>query len=547
MKSVTYVIFKNNQRRDISQNDGIRGKIFNVISFIIVFGALAGFMTWASITITKRLEAINQGYAFINIMLLGNFLILFFESIFQVINSLFFSKDLKQLLRMPIKSKDIVHGKLLKLITAEYQLETIMLAIPMIVYGVMNSVSILFYMYVLAIMIILPVIPISVTAVITGIIMYFTNNIKNKTKVMYLTIILSFIFLNIFISLVSNQLSIPKLFTDEVINVENGISSEISNGFKLITPIMKSLENCESIEGIKNILVYYFESIATYIIAITIISLLYLKCVIGTVINGSKETRKEDVNLSIKDFEKRTIRRAYLDKEYKILRRSPIFFIQCIIMPIITALVMLVICIVVKNAINGLDEGIIYQIRLLTKTSLMAGGFVSIVQLLYMLNFASIIAISKEEKAATITKYIPIKLTRQLNYKLFIGKAINFISFVPVIILYYLCTKNVLYSIVVLIMAILLSKLDNKIKILIDLKNPRTDWDSEFAMMKQNTNVMYELFYTMIVAVILVLLGFIVKSINLYFSIIVSIGVIMNIILNRYILKNERKIFDKLY
>lgn len=83
MKSLTSIIFKNETRRDIGANDGIKGKILSALSFIIVFGALAGFMIWASIYITERLEIINQPYAFINIMLLGNFLILFFESIFQ--------------------------------------------------------------------------------------------------------------------------------------------------------------------------------------------------------------------------------------------------------------------------------------------------------------------------------------------------------------------------------------------------------------------------------------------------------------------------------
>ena len=73
MKSLTSIIYKNELRKDIGVNDGIKGKILSAVSFIIVFSALSGFMIWASIYITKRLEIINQPYAFINIMLLGNF------------------------------------------------------------------------------------------------------------------------------------------------------------------------------------------------------------------------------------------------------------------------------------------------------------------------------------------------------------------------------------------------------------------------------------------------------------------------------------------
>lgn len=56
MKGLTSIIFKNEARRDIWTNDGIKGKMLSALSFIIVFSALAGFRIWASIYITERLE-----------------------------------------------------------------------------------------------------------------------------------------------------------------------------------------------------------------------------------------------------------------------------------------------------------------------------------------------------------------------------------------------------------------------------------------------------------------------------------------------------------
>lgn len=78
------------------------------------------------------------------------------KSIFESLNALYFSKDLKILLRMPIKSKDIVNGKLINMILSEYQMETIMLAIPMIVYGILTKAGALFYTYMIIILAILP-------------------------------------------------------------------------------------------------------------------------------------------------------------------------------------------------------------------------------------------------------------------------------------------------------------------------------------------------------------------------------------------------------
>ena len=522
MKTLTSVIFKNEKRKKISSSDGIREKIFSILSFLIVFGALAGFMVWASIYITKKLEEINQAYGFINIMLLGNFAILLLESIFQTLNNLYFSKDLKILLRMPIKSKDIIHGKLSNLIISEYQMEIIMLAIPMIVYGIMNQVNFYFYIYVTVILLVLPVIPISITATIVAIIMRFTNLIKNKSKAMYIAIILAVIVLNTVLLAFGGQISVLELFSKNITN---------------------SLRYYDTVFGIKSLALYVVESILIYLVSIMIISPIYLKGAIGTVINGNKKTKK--VELKLKDFKRNSYKKAYLNKEFKIIKRTPIFLIQCIIMPLVLVGFILIISIALIMVVKNMGIDIMYQIKSLANCSWIAGGFLAILQILYMINFASIIAISKEERAAILIKCIPIKLSRQLNLKLVIGKIINLIFSIIIVSLYYVCTKNIVYSICFFIISTGLNLLSEKIKILIDLRNPKTNWDSEYAMMKQNTNVMYELFYTMIVALITIFAGLIITNINIYFGIMIVVVLVTNIALNKYIFNNDNKIFSK--
>ena len=164
-----------------------------------------------------------------------------------------------------------------------------------------------------------------------------------------------------------------------------------------------------------------------------------------------------------------------------------------------------------------------------------------------MINFTSIIAISKEERWAVITKYIPIKLSRQLNMKLFIGKITNFISSLAVIFWYYVCTLNIRNSIFILIISLGLNIFGEKVKILIDLRNPKINWDNEYTMMRQNTNVMYELFYTILIMGIMIGTGLMIKNLTVYFFIMTLIIVCINIILNHYIWKNDRKIFERLY
>lgn len=205
MKILTSVIFKNSKRRDNKNKSTTKERTLSILSFGIVFVFLAVLMGFTSFYVTTKLAEFEQTYAFVNILLFMNFFLLFAKSVFESLNVLYFSKDLKILLRMPIKSKDIPNAKLLNMIVSEYEMEIIMLAIPMIVYGVFTKVNIVFYLYMIIILLVLPVIPILITSLVISIIMRFTNFIKNKSKVMYITIIIAIFLIGIITSRISSK------------------------------------------------------------------------------------------------------------------------------------------------------------------------------------------------------------------------------------------------------------------------------------------------------------------------------------------------------
>ena len=366
---------------------------------------------------------------------------------------------------------------------------------------------------------------------------------KNKTKVMYVTIVLALIMLNVVLSLTGGQVSIFKLFDEQILMTENGIANEITNGFKLIRPIMEALQNYNTICGLKSFAIYIIESIMIYIVAILFISPIYLKGCIGTIVNSNKNKSQRNVELKIEDFKRKSYKKAYLNKELKTIKRTPIFFIQCIIMPLTISIFILVVAVIFIFTANYIP----YNLNFIADTSWIAGGVFATIQILYMLNFSSIIAISKEEKSAIISKYLPIKFSEQLKLKMIIGQIINLITGIGISALYYAFTNNIIYRIVILIISIIITLITEKIKILIDLKNPRIKWDSEYTMMKQNTNVMYELFYTMAFILLFIVLGIIIQNIKLYFEIVGIITFIVNIRIGQYLKNNDSKIFERLY
>lgn len=539
MQSLTKVIFKNSKRTD-------KSGFLALLAFAIVFGSLGIAMVLISTAVTKSLEKINQTYAFINILLLMNFLILFGKSIFESLNLLYFSKDLKILLRMPIKPIEILHSKFINMIISEYEMEAIMLAIPMLIYGDITKAGIMFYIYAVIVLLILPIIPILITSLVISVIMRLTNKIKNKNKVMYIAIILTTIIIGIILSSMGSGEIVSNSRFEEIVRQTNGIAENISKVFILIKQTMNILLQYDNIQGLQNLIIFIAENIIFYIIILFIISKIYLKGAIGTTINSRKNAKSAIQGLSEKDFKPKSINKSYILKELRTILRTPIFLIQCIIIPTIYPIVIILASLLLVNFANNFIPAwdLLYKNAV---TCLGAAMFLSLGQVFYMMNFTSIIAISRESKNAILTKYIPISLQKQFKLKVSLGVLLNLLAGILVTIFYYMSVHNVFATILIAIELVILNIIGEKFKLLTDLRKPQIDWNSEYTMMKQNTNVMYILFYTLLVVGILLGISVIINQTEIFLIATIVISGIINISINRYINKNDRKIFAKLY
>lgn len=543
MKALTDVISKNSRRKEEKLGVTFKEKVLAGLSFIIVFSFLAVVMEVASIYVTKKLSEFNQTYAFVNLLLLLNFFILFTKSIFESLNVLYFSRDLRILLRMPLKPIDILHAKLSNMIISEYTMEIIMLAIPIVVYGIYTKVSAMFYVYMIDVLLVLPIIPIMLVSFIISIIMRFTNVIKNKSKVLYITIISTVLIVSILTMTLST--SNNSTFEEVVLNA-NGLAEKIADYFVLIKPIMNTLLNYDNVNGLINFLIYLAESVVIYVALLYLMSKVYLKGAVGTVINSNRE-KIDNRPLELSDFKKKTKYKSYISKELKTMTRTPIFCIQCLIMPIAYPIVVFF-CIVFflsfANKVGGDSLDRFYE-GLLKSSGLAI--FLSMGQTLYMMNFSSIIAFSRESRNAIMVKYLPLPLRKQLDLKISIGILTNMFSSFLVAIAYYICLKNILNTILLFSALMLLNIISEKYKVLIDLKNPQLNWDSEYTMMKQNTNVLYVLFYTFIVVMILVASSFIIQNTLLFLCTVLFVTLIINTIISEHVYKKQDIIFKKLF
>ena len=94
----------------------------------------------------------------------------------------YFSKDIEYLLPLPLKPYEIVIAKFNTILVTEYITVFAFLLVPFIIYGIVTSASLLFYLYGALVLLVFPILPALISSIIVMLVMSITGIIKNKDK-----------------------------------------------------------------------------------------------------------------------------------------------------------------------------------------------------------------------------------------------------------------------------------------------------------------------------------------------------------------------------
>lgn len=542
---LTKVLLKGSKSNTKKTNTKTVSKFFTFLIFLFVYIYLAGIIGYISYQAITSLIVFNKQEIFLNICFMGILGFSVFQSIFTSLNVLFFSKDLEALLPLPIKPNKIVMAKFNCLVISQY-LMYFVVAVPILfVYGYLLNVGFLYYVYAILILLFFPIIPVVLVSLLLTIIMKFTNIVKNKETVQYITAFLTviIIFFVQFAVGTGNQ----EITNEELAEKLVEINDSVEEYFVLLPNVkcaVSTLNNYENIEGLKSFTIFIFESFIIYFIVSFITSKFYVKTVTSIMNKGTKGNKKEILN---KDYRKNKIANTYVLKEIKTLIRNPIFFMQCVIPPFLFPLVFLV-----PSAIAITDQSyeaanVMEYLSGYMNSTVGLIASIEVLGLLYIFNFATITSVSRDGNDAKIMKYLPIDLGKQLMYKSILGIVFNIIPLIYVIAILRIGLKvEFLTLIYITILGILINVFNNFLVIIVDLKNPKTDWMTEYAVIKQNLNMFYQMLI-IVTEMGLLFLALKIKDINVCFSILSMIFIILIILVKKYINKNKQKLFEKIY
>lgn len=256
---LTKVLLKSSKSNTKKTDTNLAAKFFTFLIFLFVYIYLAGIFGYITYQITMSLYAFNAEKIFLNIFFVGLLGFSIFQAIFTSLNVLFFSKDIEGLLPLPIKPYKIIMAKFNCLVVSQYLIYSVSALPILVVYGYVLKFGALYYLYSLLILLIFPVIPVVFVSLLLTIVMKFTNIIKNKETVQYITVaisILVIIFLQFTLGVGNQEITNEELAT-ELIDLNNSFEKHFSVLINLKSSAM-ALNNYNNIRRIRKFYFFYF-------------------------------------------------------------------------------------------------------------------------------------------------------------------------------------------------------------------------------------------------------------------------------------------------
>ncbi|HHU63647.1 MAG TPA: hypothetical protein GXZ32_05505 [Clostridiales bacterium] len=460
-----------------------------VICFIPLISMLAGFVS----SIYDVLADLGQDGLILTSGIGMSALVIFVFGIFYVINIFYFSEDVENLLYLPLKPSQILGAKFTVVTLYEYITSGMILWPIFIVFGMKSGAGPLYYIYAALIFLLVPVIPLTAASIIIMVIMRFTNLFRNKDMFKMMGGILALAFglgLNAAIQwVVARQTDLNQL-QRLLAGGENSLMTITSRMSPVSTWAAKSLVDSHTLAGVLNLLLFIGVSVLAFFIFLYLAEKLYFKGVIGLSQTSAKGAVLTGRQLERVSAEKSPVR-SYALKELRILLRTPVYFLNCILVNFILPVLLLIPMLSRQQGIEGLQGALDGYLRGGRVPGMVLGIIFGALMFFGSLNGITSTAISREGHGMFVNKYIPLSYRRQILGKLIPGVVMGGAGMIVLVSIATAVFKPpahlVAMAIILGILAVLFSSL---VGLLLDIKNPKLNWDSEQQAVKQNLNVL---------------------------------------------------------
>ncbi|MBR6033344.1 MAG: hypothetical protein IKP28_01100 [Clostridia bacterium] len=406
-------------------------------------------------------------FAFFSVMLT------IIEGIYKSGSLLFNCKDDNLLLSLPIKKSTVLFVRMFKFYVFELLYNSLLLIPAMLVYIRYVSVDITFYIVSIIALLLLPIIPIIISCIIGGAISYFSTKFKYKNIVQ---ILLTTVLLLAIMYMSFNIQGLMANIAESAESIRNIITVVYYPAGEYVNQVTEF--------NIINLIIYIAIHLVAFAATIFIFSKIYFK--INSKVKVVKPISK-DKKYTIKT---RKPMMALIKKELNRFTTSPVFVINAGF----GLVLFIVICLVIFFKFDGIEDILLEQG---IDTSIETIKAYMPVILFGLICFASLMSsitssmISLEGKSFNILKSLPTKPFNIVLAKV-LTSILIMIPFIIVgnLILFVKFEFNIIEILMILLASFVLPLVSETIGILINLKYPKMDAESDTEVVKQSMSTM---------------------------------------------------------
>lgn len=454
-----------------------------LVSLLIIlpFVVVSGLFIY---TVTNSLVEYNYETIGLEFMCILLCVFTFIFSFNVILNELYFTGDIENLLPLPLKPREIVGAKIASIFCAESLVQLLVIFFSVI--GFFFALGLSFKNFLLGIlgMITLPMIPIIYCSIISLLIMSFTRFIKNKETIRKVGLVFVLAVLMLFVYFLGALQNFDlELYIEGFVNGDQTFL-HVMRG---ILPHINLFIDILVTGSIRSLLLYILVNIGFIVVLLGLADVCYFKGVVG-LSSKDTESKKSSSNI-LNNIKVENPTNSYFKKEIFTLFRTSSYFLNCILINFIWPIFVYVICKLkfpdltlskLKNLVTSTDNNTLIIIFMFV---------IGVSILLPALNSIASSSFSREGKNFYFMKYIPMDYSSQVYVKLLVSFIIAFIGVNLFSLIFYLVIGlKVSTAFIFLIISFLAILFICSLGIIIDSINPKLVWDDELNALRENSN-----------------------------------------------------------
>lgn len=470
--------------------------LFIMIPCCVIVGVIAYFMTLAMMEAGGK----EEGMLFI-VQFISACAMIFGLNV--IINEFYFSSDIDYLLPLPVRTHELILAKFWVTYLAESVMEFMVIFSAYIGFILAIGVTPIGVITGLLGTITLPLVPLVYCGIISMIIMFLFQGIRNRkvlnTMMAVLTILL----------ILGAFLSFQNL---EGFSIDTYVTS-LTSGENVFMKVMNIifypgylLVHSAATETWSEVLLYLGMSILLVLLFLGIANLIYLP---GLYSFKSVANKKEHARKKTAERKQQPVFIAYLKKEIKTIFRTPAFVSNCVLINFFWPVIIIIVCMMQKGSHTIENFVTMYHEGNVMASIIALAMFLALAALTTAANGLASSSFTREGAHIDFMKYIPVSYELQIHVKGLVSLIFSYISYLmDVGILVYILKLNWKTAIYYAVSGGCVIFFITCLGIWLDSMHPKLIWEDELNALRGNLNVFFNMAFAILATVIICGIGF---------------------------------------